>query len=249
MWNKKGFTLVELLVVISIIALLLSILMPSLSAARESAKKIACASNLKSLGIACVGYGTENRNELPGPMNYVYSYLDNYGDGSNPDMWGASNTGFLYKQIFSYLGNNTKALYCPSQRLWTHKMANDSLSPSYYKYVYNYCYWGGVRFHSNGIYEVSNLTTKEDMRSIPTKLTDKGTWLLAQDIIITNPGPGKPITTDITNHMGKKSGANCLYLDGHTTWLDKSRIQYVYCTNFLLPGITPKRGAPTTPWP
>ena len=52
MTNKKGFTLVELLVVISIIALLLAILMPSLQQAREQAKKVICGSNLRQQGTA-----------------------------------------------------------------------------------------------------------------------------------------------------------------------------------------------------
>jgi len=50
MRRPVGFTLVELLVVISIIALLISILLPSLQSARESARSVACASNLRQLG-------------------------------------------------------------------------------------------------------------------------------------------------------------------------------------------------------
>jgi prepilin-type N-terminal cleavage/methylation domain-containing protein/prepilin-type processing-associated H-X9-DG protein len=59
-----GFTLVELLVVISIIALLLAILMPSLGKAREGARKIVCGVNLKNFGLAMAMY-IQTTNKLP----------------------------------------------------------------------------------------------------------------------------------------------------------------------------------------
>ncbi|OHB53042.1 MAG: hypothetical protein A2Y07_06485 [Planctomycetes bacterium GWF2_50_10] len=61
---KRGFTLVELLVVISIIALLLAILVPSLTKARQSAQKVVCGNNLRQIGLGYAMYLNENRNKV-----------------------------------------------------------------------------------------------------------------------------------------------------------------------------------------
>ncbi|OHB45963.1 MAG: hypothetical protein A2Y13_05425 [Planctomycetes bacterium GWC2_45_44] len=73
--GKRAFTLVELLVVISIIALLLAILMPSLQTARAQAQKVVCRSNMRQIGIALQAYIAEY-NRFP---NDVYR-----GDSKSP---------------------------------------------------------------------------------------------------------------------------------------------------------------------
>jgi len=89
--KKQGFTLVELLVVIGIIALLISILLPSLNKARKAANTVKCAANLRSIAQAMQIYASQNRNAILGSPattgRFLFTpHLPAYGPGNCPQI-------------------------------------------------------------------------------------------------------------------------------------------------------------------
>jgi len=62
--HKKGFTLVELMIVIAIIAILATIIMPKMGTSRDKAKLAACKSNLRQIAVAMAMYGNDNSGNM-----------------------------------------------------------------------------------------------------------------------------------------------------------------------------------------
>jgi prepilin-type N-terminal cleavage/methylation domain-containing protein len=104
----KGFSLVELLLVITILAVLAALLMPALRAARDRAKNAQCVNNSRQIGVGLNGYLQDN-NQLFPYMNPAFTHQS----------WPAAQARLWNKQIAAYVGglNSVPAaqlFYCPS---------------------------------------------------------------------------------------------------------------------------------------
>ncbi len=119
-WARGGFTLVELLVVIAVIAMLISILLPVLGRAREQTRAVMCESNLRMLGLAVQMYADGNRGWFP-----EWGYAHGGGEAGASRAW--INT------VSPEYGRDRNLLKCPSDRSghWTKPLSNKLRRTSY----------------------------------------------------------------------------------------------------------------------
>ena len=221
----RAFTLLEALVVVTTIALLVTILLPSLQLARESARKSACATNLHLLGVLILTYATEHNGDLPP-----------YDPGSAKPM---RMTNEVANTLEDDYGAPFQAFYCPSQQLTTYDPWPDGTP-------YNFANPADQRLMYDGQVGGNALISYMYLMNVPwvsaaaspRRLYQKGENLpLFADQLITNGNSFYPSPNGYThNHTSPPGGGTFfdpegghkLLIDGHVEWLTWEELTFRY---------------------
>jgi prepilin-type N-terminal cleavage/methylation domain-containing protein/prepilin-type processing-associated H-X9-DG protein len=235
--STKGFTLVELLVVIGIIALLISILLPSLNRAREQANRIKCASNLRQIGYGIQLYANENNGNYPRTyFNPAQATVrsDNYGGQNNAGTAfsfapagsaspvGTNNVTASFFLILKTQDLTSDVFVCPSsqaERDLFKNLSKEQVS-NWTEIKQNLSYSYIVPFPSSAALDAGfklNTTLSSDF-AVAADINPGTQGGTPQDNVMQPPNAPRSDMQNANTNNHNGDGQNVLYADGHVDW-------------------------------
>jgi prepilin-type N-terminal cleavage/methylation domain-containing protein/prepilin-type processing-associated H-X9-DG protein len=209
--KRFQFTLIELLIVIAIIAILASLLLPALKKARERAKQIQCAGNLKQINSAAFMYVNDYNSYLPhsGDAQYVLS-----SDSTRARSWKESILIYLNKKSTKYNCEHG-ALWCPSQKNMSCGYSAYGDGGFYGGYGWNF--FVGWRNYEVPPYPSWVKLSLIKKTSIMILAGDGGDYYISNG---SNSYPAFYIYWHDSTYMATRhsGGGNYLHVDGHISW-------------------------------